>query len=118
FGAIVLIPVGIVPAMREIGAISLQTQLGIIWIILLPTVAAYFCIMWALIRVEPSFVSTFVYLQPILTVSLAYPILGERPTIGMLPSALLIFAGVALVIREQRIAQPLPAPAQQTVVEA
>jgi drug/metabolite transporter (DMT)-like permease len=109
FGALALLPVGLVPAIREIGSISQQAQLGIIWIILLPTVAAYFGSMWALTKVEPSLVSTFLYLQPLLTVSLARPILGERPTLAMLPAAALIFAGVAMAIREQRIAQPASA---------
>ena len=118
FGALALIPVGIVPAIGDIGSISREAQLGIVWIIALPTVAAYWCNMWALTKVEPSFVSTFVYLQPLLTVCLAMPILGERPTIAMLPAAALIFAGVALAIREQRLSQPTPAPSQQAVVEA
>jgi drug/metabolite transporter (DMT)-like permease len=117
FGALALLPVGIVPLVREIGGISQQAQLGIVWIILFPTVAAYFFNMWSLTKVEPSLVSTFVYLQPLLTVSLALPLLGERPTIGMLPSAVLIFAGVALAIREQRITQRGPDPGRQAVVE-
>jgi drug/metabolite transporter (DMT)-like permease len=105
FGAVTLVPVGIVPVIQEIGGISGEARWGIVWIILLPTVAAYFLNMWALTKVEPSLVSTFVYLQPLLTVILAMPILGERPTIGMLPAAALIFTGVALAIREQKIAQ-------------
>jgi drug/metabolite transporter (DMT)-like permease len=72
------------------------------WIIALPTVAAYYLNMWALTVVESSLVSTFVYLQPVMTALLAMPILGEHPSIRMVPAVVLIFAGVMVATRTAR----------------
>ncbi|HEY0810895.1 MAG TPA: DMT family transporter [Longimicrobiales bacterium] len=117
FGAIGLTPFGLRPALREFGATSLNTQLVLVYIIIFPTVIAYYLNMWALTRVESSVVSMFVYLQPVLTALMAIPILGERPSLRMLPAALLIFAGVGLAIRSGRRADHRPDPADQAVVE-
>jgi drug/metabolite transporter (DMT)-like permease len=117
FGALALIPVGIVPLVREVPALSLPGWLAVVWIIALPTVAAYYLNVWALQHVESSIVSTFVYLQPVLTAVMAVSILGERPSARIIPSALLIAAGVAVAIHEQRVRERGPSPADQSMVE-
>ena len=117
FGSIGLMPFGLLPAINELPATSLETRLAIIWIIALPTVTAYYLNMWALTRVESSVVSTFVYLQPVLTALMAIPILGERPSLRMVPAAALIFAGVAVSIQSARRPDHKPDPADQAVVE-
>jgi drug/metabolite transporter (DMT)-like permease len=117
FGAIGLVPFGAVSASHELPATSLTTRLALVWIIVLPTVVAYYLNMWALTKVESSTVSTFVYMQPVMTALLAMPILGERPSLRMLPAALLIFAGVAVAIRSARRPDHKPDPADQAVVE-
>jgi drug/metabolite transporter (DMT)-like permease len=117
FGAIGLAPFGLLPAIHEFPATSLATRLTILWIIVFPTVSAYYLNMWALTRVESSVVSTFVYLQPIITAALAMPILGERPSLRMLPAAALIFAGVAIAIQSARRPDHRPDPADQAIIE-
>lgn len=117
FGAIGLTPFGLAPALREFPATSLNTHLALAFIIVFPTVIAYYLNMWALTRVESSVVSTFVYLQPVLTAMMAIPILGERPSLRMLPAALLIFTGVGLAIQSGRRADHRPDPADQAIVE-
>jgi drug/metabolite transporter (DMT)-like permease len=117
FGAIGLAPFGLAPALREFPATSLSTHLVLVFIIVFPTVIAYYLNMWALTRVESSVVSTFVYLQPVLTATMAIPILGERPSLRMLPAALLIFTGVGVAIQSGRRADHRPDPADQAVVE-
>ena len=117
FGSIGLMPFGLMPAIHELPATSLTTRLALVWIILLPTVTAYYLNMWALTRVESSVVSTFVYLQPILTALMAMPILGERPSARMIPAALLIFVGVAISIQSARRPDHKPDPADQAVIE-
>ena len=117
FGAIALIPIGAAPLARELPSLSLSGWLAIIWIIALPTVAAYYLNMWALQHVESSTVSTFVYLQPVLTAVMAISILGERPSPRIIPAALLIAAGVAVAIHEQRVREKGPSPADQSMVE-
>lgn len=117
FGALALIPVGAMPLSRELPALSLNGWLAVAWIIILPTVAAYYLNVWALIHVESSTVSTFVYLQPVLTAVMAISILGERPSPRIIPAALLIAAGVAAAIHEQRVREKGPSPADQSMVE-
>jgi drug/metabolite transporter (DMT)-like permease len=117
FGAVALIPIGAVPMARELPGLSLQAWLAIAWIIALPSVAAYYLNVWALTHVESSIVSTFVYLQPVITALMAMSILGERPSARIIPSALLIAAGVAVAIHEQRVRERGPSPAEQSMVE-
>ena len=117
FGAIGLTPFGLAPALREYPATSANTHLALAFIIVFPTVIAYYLNMWALTRVESSVVSTFVYLQPVLTAMMAIPILGERPSVRMVPAALLIFAGVAISIQSARRPDHKPDPADQAVIE-
>jgi drug/metabolite transporter (DMT)-like permease len=117
FGAGALIPVGAAPLIRELPALSPGGWLAVAWIIALPTVAAYYLNVWALLHVESSIVSTFVYLQPVLTAVMAISILGERPSPRIIPAALLIAAGVAAAIHEQRVRERGPSPADQSMVE-
>src|SRR5690349_21276792 len=117
FGALALIPVGAVPLSAQIPALSVSAWLAIAWIIALPTVAAYYLNVWAMQHVESSTVSTFVYLQPIMTAIMAFFILGERPSTRIIPSAILIAAGVAVAIHEQRGREKGPSPADQSMVE-
>ena len=117
FGSIGLMPFGLLPAINEWPTTSLAARLALVWIIALPTITAYYLNMWALTRVESSVVSTFVYLQPVLTALMAMPILGERPSPRMIPAALLIFAGVAISIQAARRPDHKPDPAEQAVVE-
>ena len=91
--------------------------LAVAWIVALPTVAAYYLNVWALQHVESSTVSTFVYLQPVMTAIMAISILGERPSPRIIPSALLIAAGVAVALHEQRVREKGPSPADQSMVE-
>jgi hypothetical protein len=62
-------------------------------------------------------VSAFVYLQPVLTALMAISILGERPSARLIQSAVLIAAGVAVTIHEQRAREKGPSPAGQSMVE-
>lgn len=117
FGAIILVPFGLAPLIREFPHTTLVTRLLLAGIILFPTVTAYYLNMWALQRVESSVVSTFVYLQPVLTALMAVPILGERPSLRMVPAALLIFVGVAISIQAARRPDHRPDPAEQAVIE-
>lgn len=117
FGVVGLIPFGVQPVMNEFHATSLTTRLAVLWIIIFPTVIAYYLNMWALTVVESSLVSTFVYLQPVMTVAMAMPILGERPSVRMIPAAVLIFAGVAVAIRASRRTDHKPHPEDQAVIE-
>jgi drug/metabolite transporter (DMT)-like permease len=75
---------------------------AVIYIILIPTVAAYYLNAWALTRVTPTTVATYIYLQPLIAFGLAPLLLGEKLSPRTLIACLLIFAGVGVVIRRAR----------------
>lgn len=117
FGVAGLMPFGILRAIQEWPLASTDARLALLWIIIFPTICAYYLNMWALTVVESSLVSTFVYLQPIMTAALAIPILGERPSLRMVPAAVLIFSGVGISIWSARRRDHRPHPEDQAIIE-
>lgn len=71
--------------------------LALVYIILVPTVGAYFLNSWALTRVTPGIVAIYIYLQPLMAFGLAPLVLGERLNSRTIVACVLIFAGVAVV---------------------
>ena len=104
FGSFMTVPAG---AWSISGSSSIENAGPLIWlavlyIILVPTVGAYYLNAWALARVSPSTVAVYIYLQPLIAFVLA-PLLLNAPLQGRTWSAaLLIFAGVAIVSRQPR----------------
>ncbi len=119
FGAAGIAPWGLPSLLAETGPVSGTTWAVMAWIVVLPTVLAYYLNVWALKRVESSVVAIYVYLQPVVTALLAGPVLGERLSPRLLPAAGLIFAGVALTAWSGRRARLRDAtrPAEQEHVE-
>jgi drug/metabolite transporter (DMT)-like permease len=85
--------------------------LALIYIVLVPTVGAYYLNAWALERVTPSTVAAYIYLQPLFAFALAPLFLGaaERWGVRHGVAAALIFAGVAVVTlrRYSRVTEDL-----------
>jgi drug/metabolite transporter (DMT)-like permease len=106
FGTLGIAPVGVPSLLAERGAVSTTTWLVLAWLVVGPTVGAYYLNHWALKRVEASTVAVYTYLQPLGTVLLAIPILNERPSARLLPAALLIFLGVWVAAQVGRRAAP------------
>ncbi len=102
FGALGMLPWGFGAVLAEAGSLQPATWLALAWIVVVPTVGAYYLNLWALARAEASLVATFVYLQPVLTAAMAIPLLGERPSVLMIPAAGTIFLGVAVALRGGR----------------
>ena len=84
-------------AQTPLASLGVQVWLAVAYIILVPTVGAYYLSAWALGRVPPSTVAIYIYLQPLIGLMLAPLVLGERVSSRTWVAALLIFAGVALV---------------------
>ncbi len=80
-------------------AVSPRTWLLGLWIVVFPTALAYLLSYWALARVESSRVAFFIYLQPLIAVSLSFVFLGERFDGSTLGGAALIFLAVFLALR-------------------
>lgn len=67
-----------------------------LFIIIFPTVLAYFFNYWALRRVESSLVAFFIYVQPPLAATLSFIFLDEEISPRMVISAILIFTGFSI----------------------
>jgi drug/metabolite transporter (DMT)-like permease len=81
----------------ELNQVPLNAWLALVYIILVPTVGAYFLNSWALTRVTPGIVAIYIYLQPLMAFGLAPLVLGERLNSRTIVACVLIFAGVAVV---------------------
>jgi drug/metabolite transporter (DMT)-like permease len=100
FSAIGTLPLGLsglatghLPAIRPI------TWIWVAYIVVFPTIIAYFLNIWALRRVSPNVVAGYIYLQPLFTALVAPAVLaGERVTIRAAIAGTAIFLGLALVI--------------------
>ncbi len=82
--------------------VSTGVWLSVVYIVLVPTVGAYYLNAWALSRITPSVVAVYVYLQPLMAFGLGPLILGERLNSRTIVACCLIFAGVAVVTIRSR----------------
>jgi drug/metabolite transporter (DMT)-like permease len=106
FGALMIGILGVPPLLDvEFAALSARFWWLAVFIVLLPTAAAYVINYWALGKVDSSLVAFFIFLQPALAAALSWVFLGERPAPLMFVGATLIFLGVGLTGRR------VPAPA-------
>lgn len=99
FGSLTALPIGGYHLMQTpMHDLGLGVWVAIIYIILVPTVGAYYLNAWALARVAPSTVAVYIYLQPLVAFAVAPLVLGaeEQWTRRTTIAAALIFAGVAL----------------------
>ena len=102
FGSVLTVPVGGYHlAQTPLGGVGWAIWLDVLYIILVPTVGAYYLNAWALARVAPSTVAAYIYLQPLIAFAIAPLALGadEFWNVRALVAALFILAGVALVTR-------------------
>lgn len=104
FGALGVLPIGL----HSAASLDLATVGPKIWwltayIVVFPTILAYFLNIWALKRVSPNMVAVYIYLQPLfaaLATQLFLP--GERVTLRAGIAGITIFAGLALVMAGER----------------
>ena len=103
FANLVTLPVGGYH-LRDVSfpGLGRHVWLAVLYIVLVPTVGAYYLNAWALGRVAPSVVAVYVYLQPLIALALAPYLLGEQVSPRTWVAAALIFAGVALVTARGR----------------
>lgn len=67
---------------------------GIVFGVIFSSALAYFLQHWAEAKIDAQEVGLFTYLDPVATVVIAIPLLGEVPTIHYFFGAILIFAGI------------------------
>ncbi len=100
-GALLFAPLGLPPLIRlPWPALPPATLSALAFVVVFPTIVAYFLNVWALKRAPASLVAIYVLLQPLVAALLAaLPPLSERPTAPLLLAGLLIVAGVAIFSR-------------------
>lgn len=97
-GALISLPAGVYSfATAEVHQLPVTVWLLIGFIILMPTVGAYYLNAWALTRVAPSTVAIYIYMQPLFAFGVAPLLLGEKWSWRTAIAAALIFTGVAIV---------------------
>jgi drug/metabolite transporter (DMT)-like permease len=103
FGCVATLPIGAYTlATTPIRMAGPGIWLAVLYIILVPTVGAYYLNAWALARVAPSTVAAYIYLQPLIAFAFAPLILGEKWNSRTWVASALIFAGVAIVTLRER----------------
>ena len=103
FGSFITLPIcGYHLSKLSWSVVPTTAWLAVLYIILVPTVAAYYLNAWALGRVAPSVVAIYIYLQPLIAFAVAPLILGEQLNSRTWFAAALIFAGVATVTLRSR----------------
>ena len=103
FGNIITIPFGFYStSSTDLSTAGASVWFAVVYIILVPTVGAYYLNAWALARVAPSTVAVYIYLQPLIAAALAPVILNEPWNPRTWLAMLLIFAGLFVVTRRER----------------
>ena len=78
------------------GALTTRAWTGIAGTVLLATIVSYALNAWALARTGAATTAMFIYVQPLVAMTLAKVVLGESPSPRTAAAAALIFAGIAL----------------------
>ncbi len=103
FSALGTLPLGLSGlATVNLAAVRPVTWMWVAYIVVFPTIVAYFLNIWALKRVSPNLVAVYIYLQPLFTALVAPAVLaGERVTTRAAIAGGAIFLGLAIVIFEE-----------------
>ena len=102
-GSVVMLPLGgYALSYGNLQTVSPTIWLVVLYIIIAPTVTAYYLNAWALTRVSPSTVAIYIYLQPLIALGLAPLLLGESWNSRTLVASAFIFAGVGVVTKRGR----------------
>jgi drug/metabolite transporter (DMT)-like permease len=102
-GGLITLPIaGFAWSADDLGSVSAGVWVIVAYILLVPTVGAYYLNSWAVTRVAPSVVAIYIYLQPLLAFGFAPLILGESLNSRTIVACALIFAGVAVVTIRSR----------------
>jgi drug/metabolite transporter (DMT)-like permease len=87
-------------------ALSARAWTGVAGTVLLATVVSYALNAWALARTGAATTAMFIYVQPLVAMTLAKVVLGESPSPRTATAAALIFAGIALATWPARRPRP------------
>lgn len=102
-GSVVMLPLaGYALSHDSLPTFGPTIWLVVLYIIIVPTVTAYYLNAWALTRVSPGTVAIYIYLQPLIAFGFAPLLLGESWNSRTLVASAFIFAGVGVVTKRGR----------------
>jgi drug/metabolite transporter (DMT)-like permease len=118
-GGLPLIVLGIVTGETRglhLGAISMRSAFGVLYLITFGSLIGFTCYNWLLTHSTPARVSTYAYVNPVVAVFLGWAVASETVTFRTLTAAALVVAAVALIITHRggmkdaspSLAKPLP----------
>jgi drug/metabolite transporter (DMT)-like permease len=104
FGAatVLFAPIGGLALVRDVPHWSFGASLLVAYVVFVPTVLAYGVNAWALGRATPTLVTIYIYLQPLVVITLSALQLGQTPPLASLFGGLFILAGVTTVALPKR----------------
>jgi drug/metabolite transporter (DMT)-like permease len=82
---------------QQVRTAPVGATLAIVYLGLFPAAIAYVTWAYALSRMSASITTTFLYILPVITIVLAWPLLGEIPSLLSLVGGVVVILGVALV---------------------
>jgi drug/metabolite transporter (DMT)-like permease len=103
WGAVLFAPVGLMPLARMLPELTPRGLAFVAYVIAIPTILAYLLNAWALGKSNPTLVTVYIHLQPVLAALLAYFQLGYPVSAKMGIAAVLIAAGVVVVSTRRTI---------------
>lgn len=74
--------------------VNFQSLFGIFFGAVLASALAYFLQTWAILKMPVEDVGLFTYMDPVIAIIIAFPLLGEAPTIHFFIGSVLVFLGI------------------------
>ena len=102
-GVLVLIASFIIgePAQFQLSQVSLESLLGLLYLITFGSVIAFTAYVWLLWYTSVTRISTHTYVNPVIAVFLGWLIAGEQITTALLIATVIIIISVYLVLYDQ-----------------
>jgi drug/metabolite transporter (DMT)-like permease len=98
----------------ELAAVSLESALGLVYLVVFGSLVAFAAYVWLLRVTRTTLVSTYAYVNPVVAVFLGWAILDEPITMWTLIAGAIIVVAVALIVsaRPARERPEASAPAE------
>jgi drug/metabolite transporter (DMT)-like permease len=107
WGAVMLAPIGAWPLVQGVVQWGARSWTLVAIMVVLPTIVAYLANAWALGRSNPTLVTIYIYVQPLLAALLQWVQLAEPVSTRALGASAFILVGVS-VVASRRIRRALP----------
>jgi drug/metabolite transporter (DMT)-like permease len=95
-GTVCFLPLMIHESLNQsiLSTLTVQSVTGILYGAVFCSAIGYFLFFWALKSMQAAETGVFVYIDPIVTVMVALPLLGEKPDIYYIIGSIFVFLGI------------------------